>query len=202
MKRLRAGMLRLAGLFGKQRSEYEFSQEIESHLQMQIDDNLRSGMTAEEARRQAILKLGGVEQTRQAYRERAGVPGVESARQDLHFALRQLVKYPGFACTAIVVLALGMGASVAIFAFVDAALIKPLPFRDPARLLDVTESVAMIPRADLSYPDYLDWKSRNDVFSSLDVWDKRGYMLSKPSGVELVPGARVSDGFFRTLGVK
>ena len=74
-----------------------------------------------------------------------------------------VVKNPGFACTVIFVLALGMGASVAIFAFVDAALLKPLPYRDPNRLVNVTESVAMIPRANLSYPDYLDWKSRNDV---------------------------------------
>ncbi len=100
---------------------------------MQIEDNLRSGMTPEEARRAALLKLGGVEQTKQAYRERGTVPFFESVWQDLRFALRQLVKNPGFAFTAIFVLALGMGASIAIFAFVDAALLKPLPYRDPTR---------------------------------------------------------------------
>ena len=120
---------------------------------------------------------------------------------DLRYSLRQLVQNPGFACVAILVLALGMGASIAIFAFVEATLIKPLPYWQPERLVNATESVAMIPRADLSYPDYLDWKSRNDVFQSLDVWDQRGYMLATPSGVQLVQGARVSDGFFKTLGV-
>jgi hypothetical protein len=89
--------------------------------------------------------------------------------QDLRYALRQLRKSPGFACTAILVLTLGMSASVAIFGFVDAALIKPLPYKDPNRLVDVTESIPMIPRANLSYPDYLDWKKLNQVFSSMDV---------------------------------
>ena len=120
---------------------------------------------------------------------------------DIRHSLRQLVQNPGFACVAIVVLALGMGASIAIFAFVQATLIKPLPYLNPGRLVSATESVAMIPRADLSYPDYLDWKNKNDVFQSLDVWDQRGYMLATSSGVQLVPGARVSDGFFKTLGV-
>ncbi len=201
MKWMRVWLLRLAGLFSKTRREGDFADEIESHLQMHMDDNLRAGMTPEQARREAILQLGGVEQAKQVYRERGTMPWIEDLAQDLRFALRQLIKNPAFACTVIVVLALGMGACVAIFAFVDAALIKPLPYRHPSRLVNVTESVAMIPRANLSYPDYLDWKSRNDVFSSLDVWDQRGYMLSTREGVQLVPGSRVSDGFFRTLGV-
>ena len=201
MRRWRALLSRLAGIFSKDRRESEMSAELESHLQMQIDDNVRSGMSPEEARRAALVKLGGLEQTKQAYRERGTMPLLESAGQDLRFGLRQFSKNPAFACTAVLVLALGMGASVAIFAFVDATLLKPLPYWKPARLANVTESVAMIPRANLSYPDYLDWKSRNDVFGSMDVWDQRGYMLSAPDGVQLVMGARVSDGFFRTLGV-
>ena len=121
--------------------------------------------------------------------------------QDIRYALRQLRKNPGFACVAIFVLALGIGASTAIFAFVDAALIKPLPYSNPTRLVAVTESVPMMPRANLSYLDYLDWKSMNKVFSSMDVYAGNGFMLKAVSGVEPVPGARVSDGFFRTLGV-
>ena len=201
MKTLRAWITRLSGMFSKQNRERDFADEIESHVQMHVDDNLRAGMSPEEARRQALLQLGGVEQVRQNYRERATIPFLEGLVQDLRFSWRQLIKNPGFACTAILVLALGMGASVAIFAFVDAALIKPLPYRDPNRLVNATESVAMIPRANLSYPDYLDWKSRNHVFSSLDVWNERGYMLRTADGVQLVPGVRVSDGFFSTLGV-
>lgn len=121
--------------------------------------------------------------------------------QDFRYALRQLRNSPGFACTAVLVLTLGMCASVCIFAFVDAALIKPLPYKDPNRLVDVTESVPMIPRANLSYPDYLDWKKLNTVFSSMEAYNGTGYLLRTPSGTEPVPGIRVSDGFFRTLGV-
>ena len=121
--------------------------------------------------------------------------------QDLRYALRQLRKSPGFAATAILVLTLGICASVAIFAFVDAALVKPLPFANPSRLVDVTESVAMIPRANLSYPDYLDWKRLNNVFSSMDVYNGTGFLLRTSAGTEPVPGVRVSDGFFHTLGI-
>ena len=121
--------------------------------------------------------------------------------QDLRYTLRQLRKSPGFAGTAILILAMGMCASIAIFGFVDAALIKPLPYSNPARLVEVTESVAMIPRANLSYPDYLDWKRLNQVFGSMDVYDGTGYLLRTPSGTEPVPATRVSDGFFRTLGI-
>jgi macrolide transport system ATP-binding/permease protein len=120
---------------------------------------------------------------------------------DLRYALRQLRKSPGFACMAMLVLTLGICASVSIFAFVDAALIKPLPYASPNRLVDVTESVAMIPRANLSYPDYLDWKKLNNVFSSMDVYNGTGYLLRTSAGTEPVPGIRVSDGFFHTLGI-
>jgi macrolide transport system ATP-binding/permease protein len=121
--------------------------------------------------------------------------------QDLRYALRQLRKSPGFACTAILILTLGISASVAIFGFVDAALIKPLPYADPNRLVEVTESVTMIPRANLSYPDYLDWKRLNRVFSSMDVYNGTGYLLRSAGGTEPISGVRVSDGFFHTLGV-
>jgi len=121
--------------------------------------------------------------------------------QDFRYSLRQLRKSPGFAATAILVLALGMSASVAIFAFVDAALIKPLPYTNPDRLVDVTESAEMFPRANLSYPDYLDWKRLNTVFSSMDVYNGTGYLLRTADGTTPVPGVRVSDGFLGTLGV-
>jgi macrolide transport system ATP-binding/permease protein len=120
--------------------------------------------------------------------------------QDFRYAIRQLRKNPGFAFTSILILALGICASVAIFGFVDAALLKPLPYPDASRLAWVTESVQMIPRADLSYPDYLDWKKQNQVFSSLEVFTGWGYLLTTPSGTEQINALRVSDGFFRVLG--
>jgi macrolide transport system ATP-binding/permease protein len=201
MKSLRAALRRLVGMFSAGRREQEFASEIEGHLQMHIDDNVRAGMTAEEARRDALLKLGGLEQTRQAYRERGTAPFFETLWQDLRFALRQLRKSPGFTITAVLMLSLGIAASVAIFAFVDAALLRPLPYPNPEGLADVTESAALFPHSNLSYPDYLDWKRMNRSFVSLDVYEGTGYLLNTPSGVEPVAGERVTDGFFHTLGV-
>jgi macrolide transport system ATP-binding/permease protein len=201
MRQVRAWLFRLKGLFSKADRERELADEIESHLQMHIDDNVRAGMSLEQARRVAVMKLGGVDATKEAYRDRGTIPLLESTVQDLRFTLRQLRKNPAFAFTATVVVALGIGASVAIFAFVDAALIKPLPYQNPSRLLFVTESVPGIPRAAFSYPDYLDWKRLNKTLDSLDVYSQRGFIVNTPTGTDKVLGARVSDGFFRTLGV-
>jgi macrolide transport system ATP-binding/permease protein len=121
--------------------------------------------------------------------------------QDLKYSLRQLRRNLGFACTSILILSLGICASVAIFGFVDAAMIKPLPYSNPNRLVFATGSVSTIPRANLSYPDYVDWKKLNTVFSSLEVFDFSGYLLRTPSGTEPIKAMRVSDGFFRTLGI-
>jgi macrolide transport system ATP-binding/permease protein len=201
MKALRVWTLRLAGLFAKQRRERELAEEFESHLQLQFEDNLRAGMTREQARREAILKSGGIESAKEACRDRSTLPLIEQVFHDARFAIRQLRKSPGFACTAIFTLSVGLCASVALFAFVDAALIQPLPFPYPARLVHVTGSIAMMPRANVSYLDYLDWKKANRVFQSLDVFTGTGYLLRTSGGTEPVPALRVSDGFFRTLGV-
>jgi macrolide transport system ATP-binding/permease protein len=202
MRRLRAAAARLVGLATRARRERAFADELDSHLQMHIDDNLRAGMSPEGARRQALLALGGVEATRQAWRERNSAPLLEHLAQDVRFAVRQLVHSPGFTLTAVLTLALGIGASVGIFGLVDAALIRPLPYPNPDRLVDVTESTPQIPRANLSWPDYLDWKKQNTVFASFDIHNGRGHLLRTATGNEMVFGVRVSDGFFRTLGVR
>ena len=168
---------------------------------MHIDDNIRAGMSPQEARRVAVMKLGGVDQTKEAYRDRSTIPFLESVVQDLRFTLRQLRKNPAFTFTATVMIALGIGASVAIFAFVDAALIKPLPYQNPSRLLFVTETTPDIPRANISYPDYLDWKKLNRVFDSWMSTVNAGLWQALSAGMEMVDGARISAGFFRTLGV-
>src|SRR5437868_1614809 len=120
---------------------------------------------------------------------------------DVRYAFRQMRKSPVFSATAILVLSLGVCASVAIFAFVDAALVKPLPYPNSSRLVDVTESAAMFPRANLSYLDYLDWKKLNHSFSSLEVYNRSSYLVRAASGAEPVTGMRVSAGFFRTLQI-
>ena len=177
------------------------SAELDSHVQLHTEENIRAGMAPEQARRTALLKLGGAESTRQAYRERSTLPLIENLLQDLRFAQRQLGKNPGFTLTAILILTLGIAANVAIFAFVDAALIKPLPYRQPNRLLALFESIPLGPRFHLSVPDYHDWKRLNTVFSSLNVYENQGFTMTTPQGAQQVEGARASDGFFQTLGV-
>jgi macrolide transport system ATP-binding/permease protein len=201
MRKLRAWLLRLWGLPHQRLQDQQFAEEIESHLQMHIADNLRAGMDPERARREALLKLGGIETTTQAYREGQTLRFVETLWQDLRYTFRQLRKNPAFAITAILVLALGIGATVAIFAFADAALIKPLPYREPTRLAVIFGSIPLGPHFHLSFPDYYDFKKLNQVFSSFEVYDSNGFMLATPTGAQLAPGARVSVGFFRTLGV-
>ena len=121
--------------------------------------------------------------------------------QDFRFAMRQLRKNRGFTLTAVIVFALGIGASTAIFAFVDAALVRPLPYRAPSRLVALYERVPVGDRYHLSNFDYIEWKRLNHSFSSLDAYRPDNFALTSQDKPEVVSGARVSDGFFRTLGV-
>jgi predicted permease len=125
----------------------------------------------------------------------------ESVLHDLRFAVQQLRKNPGLSCTAVLVLALGVAASVAIFAFVDAALLQPLPYQNPSRLISAYETSSDCRDCELSYQDYLDWKKGNTVFSSLEAWEPWAVLWKSSAGVQALRSARVSGGFFRVLGV-
>ncbi|MGC4050669.1 MAG: ABC transporter permease [Paludibaculum sp.] len=193
--------LRLRSLTSRRQLEDDLDEELRYHFDREMDVNIAAGMSRDEARWAALRSVGGLEQRKEECRDMRGLNLIDNTLQDARFALRQLRKTLGFTVTAMMLLALGMGASVAIFAFVDATLIKPLPYKDSARLLGVFETVPMFPRSNLSYADYLDWKKMNKVFQSLEAFDQRRFILSTPAGAEPVRAARVTDGFFRTLGV-
>lgn len=193
--------LRLRSLFSRPQVEQELDEELRYHLERQIDEEIARGLTREEARSAALRSIEGFEQRKEECRDMRGLNLIDNLAQDVRFAVRQLRKNPGFIVTAALMLALGTCASVAIFAFVDAALIKPLPYRDPARLVGVFEEIQLCPRCPLSYPDYVDRKRLNNVFTSLDAFEADGLMLRTATGSEQVHGAQTTAGFFRTLGV-
>jgi putative ABC transport system permease protein len=159
----------LAGLFRKARQERELAAEFESHFQMHVEENLRRGMNAAEARRDARIRFGSVDAATESMRDGWTVTALVTARQDLQYALRGLRRNPGFAVTAIASLALGIGASVAIFTIADNLLLRPLPYHDPEQLVMVwdTNHPRGYDRVIVSPGNFRDWKAQNTVFSSM-----------------------------------
>src|SRR5437016_4855655 len=192
---------KLSILFGGGRFANELDEEMAFHRAQVEEELIVGGMTPEAARYAAMRQFGNTSKLREQSHEVVSFRA-ETVVQDLRFALRQWTKNPGFALTAILILAMGTGVSVAIFGFVDAALLQPLPYANPERLMVVNESNVASPSWPLSYPQYLDWQRLNKSFSSLDVYSGSGYLLRTPSGALPVQGERVSGGFFKTLGVR
>ena len=159
MKYLRAFFARLSGLFSKNSQDIEFNRELESHLQMHIDDNIRSGMEANEANRAARLKFGSIDSAVEAVRDRRAIPFFDGTARDLRFALRTMRKSPTFTLFAVLSLTLGIGANTTVFSIAYGAL-KGLPFKHADRIVYVSEVDRLKAPRDgpsmISYPDFLD----------------------------------------------
>jgi putative ABC transport system permease protein len=193
-------------LFAKDRRERELAQEMESHLQMHIEDNLRAGMSAAEARRNALIKLGGIEQTKESYRDRRSLPWLEVLLQDLRFAMRTLRKNQGFTAVAVLTLALGIAVNATMFSLVSAFLLRRPPGRAPERVAVVT-SVNPAPgfQSDanpVSAPNYLAWREANHVFADVAAADEyRTVSLTSQGQTEAIRSAAVTPNYFSVLGV-
>lgn len=204
MKPFRAWTLRFAGLFKRQSRDRELAAELESHVQLHVDDNLRAGMPPEEARRQALLKLGGIEQTKESYRDRRGLPGLDAFRQDVRFGLRMLRKNPGLTLVAVLTLTLGIGANTAVFSMVNGFLFRPLPVWHPQQItaLAIQEYDFPLGSPGFSYPEFADFREQShsaaDVFANV-----LGFVgLSADDHSDQMAVCYVSANYFSALGVQ
>jgi len=203
MNRFRAFALRLRGLFTSQHAEQEFNAELESHLAMHTDAGIRGGMSADEARRQALIRLGGAEQARQAHRERRTLPWLEDLLHDLRFGLRMMARNPAFTAVTVLTLAVGIGATSTAFTWIHAVLLEPLSgVSDPARLVTVetvTSNGEWVPN---SYPDFIDFRDRLKLVDGIAVTHINAFSVGREDHAERVWGELVSGNFFAVLGVK
>ncbi len=201
MRQLRAWLVRLGGFFRRNRSERELAAEMERHLQMHIEDNLRVGMSAPEARRQALMKFGGVEQTKEIYRDQRGLPPLETLFQDLRHGQRVLRKSPGFAVVAVLTLALGIGATTAIFSVVNAVLLQPLAMEDPSHVVYAQETWRDI-FPGLSVGNFADLKGQSTSFAELCASNNASFNLEAREFPERVDGEIATANYFATFGVQ
>jgi len=206
MKHLRRVLLRLYLLFADSKVEAELAREIGAHLVLLEDEYLRQGMTPEDARRAARLAYGGVEQAKQRHRDERTFQGLSQIPQDVRYTLRQLRNSPGFTVTAILMLALGIGATTAIFSIVEGVLLRPLPFPDPDRLVilgDVREGshCASCTHSSVTAPDIRNYMRDTESFSHLGGYRQRLFELSGAGEPAAVNATRMSGEVFAALGV-
>ena len=203
MAKFRRLWMRLRATIGSGDDDRDFGDELESILQMHIDDNLRRGMTLEEARRQAHIGLGGVEQVQQVARDRRGLPWLELSARDLRYAVRTLLRTPGFSAVAVLVMALGIGASVSLFTVIHAVLLRPLPFPQADRLVALYSQDAVSSHNTVAPGDFYDWQNATHGFEQMAIWRWTGFNMSSSDGQlpEFLNAGTCSWKFFSTLGV-
>jgi predicted permease len=197
---------RLRASLRRGKIEREMDRELQFHLEMEAAKNVRRGMSEEDARRAALLNFGGVERTKEAYRDIALFRIFEELWQDLRYGARMLLKTPGFTAAAALTLALGIGANTAVFSVVYATLLKPLPYPEAERIYSVE---IVIPEEMREWgtsftnriQDYLEWRKASTSFSSIAALRPGGWNLTGNGEPERVGGANVSTNFFEFLGV-
>ena len=200
----RRELAKLGALFRRRKPADDLAEEIRAHLEMEEQENLESGMPSDEAHYAALRRFGNVTLAQERSREMWGWNSVETLWLDLRYGLRMLVKNPGFTLVAVLTLALGIGANTAIFSVVNAALLRPLPYNEPGRLVYVwsAEKARGINQSTVSIPDLRDWQEQNRVFEGMAGWMSGNFNLSGGDEPEQVNGWIVSPNFFEVLGAE
>ncbi|HXJ96534.1 MAG TPA: ABC transporter permease [Terriglobia bacterium] len=199
---LRVLASRLRGLLTRRRLDEDFQQELDSHLALLTEENVRRGMAPEDAGRAARVRLGGVTQLRETNRDLRGLPWLETLVQDVRYGLRQLRRSPGFTTAAVVTLALGIGANTALFSLIDAVLLRMLPVTSPERLVHLFSVTADGGTNDyFSYPTYKTLRDQNHVFSDVFAFRALGDVDFEVDGHgELAQGQAVTGNYHAVLG--
>src|SRR5580700_5467679 len=194
---------RLLGLFHKGRSERDLSDEMENHLALEIQDKLRSGMSPEEARRQALVKLGGMEQAKELYRDRKSIPILETTLRDLGYSLRTLRKSPGFALTAVITLALGVAVNTTIFGMVSPILLRKPPVSNADCVVTVSSINKTSPQAlsGVSVPDFIAWRQQVHSLRDLAAATSGDVTLSGGTEPQRVAALNVTANYFQAMDV-
>jgi predicted permease len=203
MRFLRRWFTRIRNFTTGPREQQRLREEMEEHIALLTDENLRAGMFATEARRQAILKFGAIGAVREEYHAEHGLPFFENLLQDLRFSVRMLAKSPGFTAVAVLTMALGIGATTAIFSLVDATLLRPLAYPHPEQLVRLEDDLPGIGSRNvgISIPEFQDLQ-RSGVFQYVVLKGFGSVNLtgsSQPSRIQFEP---VSPAYFALLGVK
>ena len=191
-------------LFGRRKRMMEdLDQDIRDFIERETQDNIERGMSPEEARYAALRKFGNVTRIKEDTWEVWSFVCLEQLWQDVRYGLRQLRRSPGFTAIAVVTLALGIGANTAIFSVVDAVLVRPLPFRNPAQLVWLRETQAMMGGYPLTGPDYLDWQAQAQTLEGASLFDwGESSNVSVAGEPEPAFVVRTQANFFSLLGVE
>lgn len=197
---------RFVAMFSKQRLDSRLDEELRCHLEMLVEENIRRGMSPEDAHREARLELGGVEQTKETCRDTSGFRWLDTVLQDLRYAVRIMRKNPGFSALVGLVLALGVGANAAVFSVLNSLFLRPLPYPNANELVlagevRLKETPGLV-TGTVRYLNYQDWRAQNQVFSEMAAFRAEVFNVNASGQTERVRGDRVSPEFFALFGAK
>jgi len=199
---IRAFFWRILHLNGLKKSEAMLDGELEFHLQMETEQNLRQGMNHVEARRRALIAIGGMEQTKEACREMRGIRFLDEFQQDMRYAGRMLRRNPGFTFVTILTLALGIGANAAVFSVVNAVLLRPLPYENPGSLVMIYQKdLKRGTTQNVSYFNFYNWRATGRDFEDMAAYSPGSFVYEQSGAKEIIPGASISGTFFSTLSI-